>query len=62
MKEKNTYSPFQFGLKLGLMDKDAYKHLRQFETREDRLDFCRGYSAGISALNRKKGVLKDNEI
>lgn len=54
MKETKTYSPFQFGLKLGLMDKDAYKHLRQFETREDRLDFCRGYSAGISALNREK--------
>lgn len=54
MKEKNTYSPFRFGFKLGLMEKDAYKHLPQFGTREDRLDFCRGYSAGISALNREK--------
>ena len=58
MKEKNTYSPFQFGLKLGLMDKDAYKHLRQFATREDRLDFCRGYSAGIRLRRRRADGLR----
>lgn len=54
MKETNIYSPFRFGFKLGMMEKDAFKHLRQFETREDRLDFCRGYSAGIEAAKRDK--------
>lgn len=50
--DKNTYSPFRFGYQLAFMEKDGTKHLRQFATREERINFCRGYSAGIDALNR----------
>lgn len=49
---KKTFTPYRLGLGLGLMQKDATKHLRQFATRQERLEFCRGYSAGIEAARR----------
>lgn len=52
--DKSTYSPYRFGYKLALTNKYAGKHLSQFSTREDRINFCRGYSAGIDAINRLK--------
>lgn len=53
---KKTFTPYRLGLGLGLMQKDATKHLRQFATRQERLEFCRGYSAGIEAAQRAKKI------
>ena len=60
--DKSTYSPYRFGYKLALMGKYAGKHLAQFSTREDRINFCRGYSAGIDAIKRIKQEDENNEI
>lgn len=52
----DKYTPFEFGHKLGLMGRYAAKHLCQFTSRAERLEFCRGYSAGIDAAKRQQEV------
>ena len=54
--ESQAQTPYMFGHKIGMQGKYGAKYLCYFSTRADRLEFCRGYSAGIEAAKRQQEV------
>lgn len=54
--ESQEQTPYMLGHKLGMQGKYGAKYLCYFSTRADRLEFCRGYSAGIEAAKRQQEV------
>lgn len=52
----SRYTAYEFGHKLGVLGKRADVHLKQFGTRAERIEFCKGYSAGMDAAKRQREV------
>lgn len=50
------YTPYEFGHKIGRIGKYGAKYLCLFVSREDRIEFCKGYSDGIDAAKRQREV------